>query len=99
MGLQVGAGYFGDATLMSSTPNVDIIQPYKPADYSTAVTFAAYKFSFANQSACSVLINDATDAIFLDSDQGFTIGYEDAPIFSFKIVEAGITYNCVGAYI
>jgi len=99
MGLQVGAGYFGDATLQSSTPNVEIIQPFKPANYTTAITFAAYKFTFANQDACSVLINDSTDPIYLADSQGFSMGYEDAPIYSFKIVEAGITYNCVGAYI
>jgi hypothetical protein len=99
MGLQVGAGYFGDTMLMSSTPNLEIIQPFKPLNYTTAVTFAAYKFSFSNQDACSVLINDNTSPIFLDDNQGFTTGFEDAPIYSFKIVEAGITYNVVGAYI
>jgi hypothetical protein len=99
MGLQVGAGYFGDETLMTSTPNVEIIQGFKPLGYSTAVTFAAYKFSFSNQDSCSVLINDNTSPIYLADGQGFTTGIEDAPIYSFKIVEAGITYNVVGAYI
>lgn len=98
MGMQVGAGYIGTSGLTSSTPNLDIIQPLKPASYTTAVTFSVYKFDFINQSACTVLVNDSIVPIYLAANQGFETGYEDTPIYSFKIIEAGIVYNYVGAY-
>jgi len=98
MGFQIGAGYFGSQEVLSSTPNQDLIQQHKPADYSSTVTFAAYKFSFVNTSACTVLINDSVTPIYIASAQGFQIEEVDVPIYSFKIVEAGIAYNYIGAY-
>ena len=98
MGLQVGAGYFGTSSVQTSVANADIIQSFKPSSFTTAINFAAYKFTFANQAACTILINDSIVPIYLDANQGFDIGVEDAPIYSFKIVQGGIAYNCVGAY-
>jgi len=98
MGLQVGAGYFGSTELLSSTSNAEIIQQHKPATYSSTVTFAAYKFSFVNVGECTVLINDDTSPIYLGTGQGFQSTEVDVPIYLFKIVEANIVYNYVGAY-
>jgi hypothetical protein len=51
-----------------------------------------------NDSDCSVLINENSAAIFLRAGQGFETNELDSPIYSFKIVEAGISYNFLGAY-
>jgi hypothetical protein len=97
MGNRIGNGYIGTDSLKTSTANLQII-PTTPAGFSLGTKYNLYKFAFMNDQDCSVLINDNITAIFLRAGQGFETNESDAPIFSFKIVEAGISYNFVGAY-
>ena len=95
MGHIIGSGYFGSASLLTSTANVELIQQHKPANIAV---FQSYKFSFSNVEACTVKINDSDDAIYLKAGQGFSTDYYDAPVYSFAIVTNAIQYNYVGAY-
>lgn len=95
MGLKIGSNYFGCSSLQTSTANVEIIQQHKPVGYSD--TFEAYKFSFLNNSACTIKINGSSP-IYISANQGFNNEYYDAPIYSFVVVTAGIQYNYIGAY-
>ena|SRR5205085_894599 len=90
-----GSGYIGSSQIMVSTAQQELI-PSPPVNWNTK--YNLYKFTFMNDQDCSVLINDNTTAIFLRAGQGFETNDSDAPIYSFKIVEAGITFNFVGAY-
>jgi hypothetical protein len=95
MGNRFGSGYIGTDTLKTSVAQQELI-PSPPANWNTK--YSLYKFTFMNDQDCSVLINGNLSAIFLRAGQGFDTDDSDAPIYSFKIVETGITYNFVGAY-
>lgn len=91
----IGSGYFGSSTLLTSTGNNELIQQHKPSSYTS---FETYKFSFFNNSACTIKINDSNDEIYLKANQGFSSEYYDAPIYSFIIVTSNVQYNYIGAY-
>jgi hypothetical protein len=95
MGNRFGSGYIGTDTLKTSVAQQELI-PSPPVNWT--VKYSLYKFTFMNDQDCSVLINGNTTAIFLRAGQGFETTDSDAPIYSFKINESGITYNFVGAY-
>ena len=93
--MQKGTGYHGSPSPLTSKTNEDII-PEKPKNYSIRYNF--YKFSFDNpEQDCTIIINDSPP-IFLPAGKGFNIDSIDAPIWSFKIKEAGIKYTWIGAY-
>ena len=89
-----GYGYHGSPTRMKSKANEEIV-PNPPAGHTTKYEF--YKFQFNNDEDCSVTINKK-DTIFIPAGPGFITGPDDAPITSFVIKEAGITYNWAAAY-
>jgi hypothetical protein len=86
-----GRGYIGSNSLQTSTANQEII-PSIPIQYNL------YKFQFQNDEDCSIFINKSAAPLFLRAGQGFEMDKNDAPIYSFKIVEADITFNWIGAY-
>jgi hypothetical protein len=95
MGFRIGVGYLGSPSLETSTANKEVI-PNSPVGWTGR--YNLYKFSFDNaEQACSVKINGGSP-IYLKAGQGFEIQKEDAPIWSFVIVEAGVSYNWIGAY-
>ncbi|MEH7116041.1 hypothetical protein V7128_01280 [Neobacillus vireti] len=94
---RIGNGYLGSDSLKTSVANAEII-PTPPSNYSLGKKYNFYKFAYMNDQDCSVYINESTSAIFLRAGQGFETNESDAPIYSFKIVEAGITYNWLGAF-
>jgi SPX domain protein involved in polyphosphate accumulation len=86
-----GIGYIGSSDIQTSTANQEIIP-------STPLQYNLYKFQFANNTDCHVRINNDEDILFIRANQWFEMDNNDAPIFSFKIVDAGIQFNWVGAY-
>lgn len=89
-----GNGYHGSPKLMTSKANEEVV-PAPPSNWSYGYTF--YKFQFKNAEDCSVTINKE-NTIFISAGDGFTTTPEDAPITSFVIKEANITYNWAAAY-
>lgn len=87
MGYRIGAGYIGSSSILTSTENLEVI----PAKYNF------YKFQFMNDQECQVKVNK-DNPIVLRAGQGFQMDQIDSPIHSFIIVDAGITYNWIGAY-
>ena len=79
---------------MTSTANQELL-PNKPASWSHG--YKLIRFSFDNDQDCSVVVNGQV-TIFLKAGQGFEIGEGDIPITSFKIVQAGITFNWIGIW-
>ena len=51
-----------------------------------------------NDQDCHILINGSQTGIFIRANQGFEVDINEVPITSFKVVEAGITYNWVGHF-
>ena len=49
-------------------------------------------FDFTNDQVCHVFINGSTSPIYIRASQGVNLSY----IYSFKVVEDGITFNWVG---
>jgi hypothetical protein len=96
MGYRIGSGFVGTNAIKTSTANVEIIQTLKPTTYPKN-TFEVYKISFMNDQACTVKINGG-NSIYLRALQGFETDVTDKEIYSFVIVEAGITYSFVAAY-
>jgi hypothetical protein len=94
---RLGSGFIGSPSLQTSVAGADII-PSPPSNYALGKKYSLYKLAFMNDSDCSVLINENSAAIFLRAGQGFETNELDSPIYSFKIVEAGISYNFLGAY-
>ncbi|MCM3110021.1 hypothetical protein [Lederbergia lenta] len=88
--MRLGSDYIGSEALEVSVANKDIIQE-------TSKRYNLYKFSFINDSDCTVVVNDKA-RLFLRANQGFSIDEVDSPIWSFKVVEDGIQYNWLGAY-
>jgi hypothetical protein len=95
MGDVCGSGYFGSATLLTSTANVELIQQHKPSDYAS---FSAKKFKFTNKAICTIKINDSDDAIYLAANEGFESNHYDMPIYYFYVVTNGIQYTYWGTY-
>lgn len=83
----------GSKAKETSTSNTEII-PDAPANWTMPIKFK--KFSFMNNDECTLVING--EEIFLQANQGFASGYDDAAIESVKIKESGVIYNWVGAY-
>lgn len=94
---RMGIDYLGSPSLQTSVANAEIL-PAPPENFSLGKKYNFYKFAYMNDQDCSVLINSNTTPIFLRAGQGFETNEADAPIYSFKIVEAGITYNWLGAF-
>ena len=95
MGNKVGIGYLGSSDTAVSTSMQNIIPS---PDASWTIGYSLYKFSFANTQDCHVYINGSSQQIFLPAGQGFEVTDGDAPITSFVIKEAGITFSWLGAY-
>lgn len=93
---RLGSGYIGSSELKTTTEANEQVIPNKPESWT--MKYNCYRFSFMNDQQCSVLINSNTNPIMLRAGQGFTMSEIDSPIYSFKIVEAGITYNFIGAF-
>lgn len=89
-----GSGYLASPELEISTANQQIV-PNKPSHWT--VGYKLYKFSFMNDQATKVIINNKTTA-YLRAGQGFEMEIGDAPIYSFVIVDAEISYNWIGAF-
>jgi hypothetical protein len=89
-----GVGYVGTDSIKTSTSNQEII-PSPPSAWNQE--YKLYKFSFSNQQDCHVSINGGNQ-IFLPANQGFECDETDAPIYSFIIIESGISYNFLGAF-
>jgi hypothetical protein len=94
LGYRIGSGYLGSSQIETSVANQEIV-PSPPVNWT--LSFALYKFSFVNRESCHVVINNG-NSIFLDANQGFDMAEIDVPIRSFKVVEAGINFNWLGAY-
>lgn len=92
--VRVGIGYLGTSQLMTSTSNLELV-PSPSASWN--VGYKLYRFSFLNDQDCTVIVNGVT-TLFIRASQGFEINEPDAPITSFVIVTAGITYNFVAGY-
>ena len=89
-----GSGYLGSSALETSVAGQEIL-PSPPAIWTNVYKF--YKFSFINNSDCTVIINSGSP-IFLRAYQGMNVSQNDKEISSFKIVENGIKFSWMGAY-
>ena len=96
MGNKTGIGYIGSSDLQTSVAMANIIP--SPADASWTIGYKLYKFSFANQQDCHVYINGSSQQIFLPAGQGFEVSDSDAPITSFVVKEASISFSWLGAF-
>ena len=94
MSYRIGAGYLGSSAIETSVANAEVL-PSAPAGWSTG--YSLYRFSFINESACTVKINGG-DPVYIRAWQGFNIDEKDTPITSFVICENDILYNYVGAF-
>jgi len=95
MGFRVGSMYFGSPDIQVSTANQEIIQANKPTDW-TFQKIYAYRFSFTNNTACHIKLNGSANQIYLASGQGFEMDMYDSQLFSFVIVEAGVSFSYIG---
>lgn len=92
--MKKGEGYIGTSKIEVSGVNHEVI-PSAPESWSTS--YKCYKFSFINQSPCTVIINGDAE-IFLDENQGFEMSFPDKRIESFIIVEEGVSYQFIAGY-
>ncbi|ARK30787.1 hypothetical protein [Halalkalibacter krulwichiae] len=86
--MRIGIGYLGSERLETSTANQEVIPERK----------RLYKFSFLNRADTQVMIN-GKELIFLQANQGFNMDEEDQPLQSFVVVDEGIEFNWIGAYL
>lgn len=89
-----GSNYNGSSALQTSTENQQIL-PLPPSNWTIKLSY--YKFSFMNDDACTVKINDG-DPLYLRARQGFNSDARDAAIWSFVVIEPDITFNWIGAF-
>ena len=89
-----GNGYLGTSSIQTSKTNQELI-PNAPENWT--IGYKLVKFSFSNEQDCTVIINKGV-TLFLKAGQGFEVGHDDAPITSFVIKEASITFNWIGMY-
>jgi len=97
MSYRIGSGYFGSSSVQTSTELVEIIQQHKPSSWITS-KLQVYKFSFMNNEDCHIEINESSSQIFLPAGTGFEMSEVDKELWSFVIVEAGVTYTYIGGY-
>ena len=86
-GFRIGSGFIGSPGIQTSVAGEEILPECK----------ICYKLSMINDNACTISINGQTP-IYLRAMQGFNHDEVDVLIRSFKIVEAGVTFNFIGAY-
>ena len=92
--MRIGSGFISSNGIETSVANRELI-PTPPSNWT--IPYNVYKFSFINDTNCTCVIN-GSHTIFLRAGQGFSTSEVDAVITSFRIVEAGVKYNFVGAY-
>lgn len=85
-----GRGYDGGSG--TSTSNKQLI--INPAGWTK---YELYEFSFLNTQACTVIVNKS-NPIPCPANVGFQIDDNDAPIYSFIIVEPNVEYTWRGKY-
>ncbi|PKR82596.1 hypothetical protein [Heyndrickxia camelliae] len=95
MGFRIGSYYIGSSEPQISIANEEII-PSPPSNWTSGYNFVY--FTFNNDADCTVLINGKDEPLFVRSGQGFSIGAEHPPIYSFKIVEDSIPFTWAGIY-
>jgi len=83
----------GSETIETSKANHEVI-PLTPSIW-TDERYTFKQFSFINKMPCIVKIN-GSDAIFLDTEQGFD--YNKGGIKSFIIVTPNVQYTYLGEY-
>ena len=89
-GYRLGSGYLGSSDILKSNANEEVI-PMRPEGHTVPYSF--YKFTFSNPNQpCRVRINGGAP-IYIDTGNGVSIDYVDAPIWSFIILEPDIDYN------
>ncbi|MEQ6356571.1 hypothetical protein ABNX05_18265 [Lysinibacillus sp. M3] len=88
-------GYLSSNGFEATTKPMQEIIPPPPSNWSIGYTFE--KFSFYNETACSVIINKKYP-ITLSAGRGFEVGYDDVPIESFVIVEAQTPYEFIASF-
>lgn len=96
MGFRLGNGYIGSDSVKTSTSNQEVI-PSPHAQLNWTTKYNLYKFSFMNLQPCTVEINGG-NPIYLEAEMGFEMNHIDTPVYSFVIVESGISYYWLGAY-
>lgn len=95
MGNRVGHSFLGSSSLQTSIANQELV-PIAPEDWINS-HLSFYKFSFDNDQECTIKVNGG-NLLFLKAGQGFESTEVDAPIHSFIVVTAGVTFNWIGAY-
>lgn len=76
-----GTAIVGSATLVTSVANAEII----------ATGTRVFNLAMQNDGQCTIIVN-GNPPVFLRSEQGIFVSV----CSSFKIVEAGVTYNWTG---
>lgn len=76
--------YVGTSAVATSTAELDIVGSIDHFE----------EIDFYNVQACTIKVN-GSDALYLRAGQGFI---ENAPIYTFEIVEESIDYNYVASY-
>lgn len=89
-----GNGYLGSGKIVTSKKNQQLV-PAAPSHWSTGYTLK--KIHLENIEECTIEINGTTE-ILLRAGNGFQIDYNDLPIHSLIIKEAGIQYNFAASY-
>jgi len=93
--MSIGNGYLASDKILTSTANQELVPPRKVG---WTEGYKIRKLSFDNaEQACTIIINNETTA-FLKIGQGFEMGYDDVPIHSFIIKEAGVKYSWVAIF-
>lgn len=89
----------GSKDLTVSTAMHEIV-PQAPSSWTVPVVFK--NLSFYNTEECHVILNGKSDIdegdniIYLRAGQGLDIDEKDIDIYSFIIVESGVSFNFVG---
>ena len=94
LGYRIGSSFKASPSIETSIAGAEVL-PITPVN---TVPIQYYKLALINDQSCSLIINNDPVAKFIRAGQGFETTEIDAPIFSLKIVEAGITYNWFSAY-
>lgn len=93
-----GNGYLASDALKTSTANQELVPPM-PLNWSFGYKIRKLSFDNAEQECRVTVVADGkSTTAFLKAGQGFEMGYDDPPITSFKIVEAGVKYNYFATY-
>lgn len=92
--MSTGNGYLGSGKIEISKKNQELV-PSAPENWTAGYTLK--KLHLENIEECTIRINEETD-ILLRAGNGFQIDYNDRPIYSLVIKEAGIQYNFAASY-